>query len=87
MLAGTVAIYDNCLKLEKFMGHDLGALPLTNKDGSRVTFSLWKSRLKKGLYEDYTRQGGTKDMKTWTKSRWSIKRTGELGISSAQYNK
>ena len=80
MLAGTVAIYDNCLKLEKFMGHDLRALSFTNKDGSRVTFSLWKSRLKKVFYEDYSRQGGSKDMKSWTKSRWSIKRTGKLEI-------
>ena len=68
------AIYDHCPKLEKFLGHDLTALPLTNKNGSKLTFSAWKSRLKKVFFEEYTRNGGTKDVNSWAKSRWCFKR-------------
>ena len=68
------AIYDYCPKLEKLLGHDLTALPLTNKNGSKLTFSAWKSRLKKVFFEEYTRNGGTKDVKSWTKTRWCFKR-------------
>ena len=67
------AIYDNCPNLEKFLGHDLSALPLTTKNGSKLTFSAWKSELKKVFFEEYSRSGGTKDINSWTKSRWCFK--------------
>jgi len=56
--------YQNCPKLERFMGVELVSIPQT------LAFRKWNSRVKKRFYEDYLSQGGTKEFKAWAKARW-----------------
>jgi len=56
-------LFENCPKLEKFMGVDVG---LITKD----SFKKWNSGLKKKFYQNYLNQGGNKEFKLWAKSRW-----------------
>jgi len=68
-------IFENCPKLEKFMGIDLtGVIDKKSKKDKEITFSKWNMRVKKLFYEEYLKQGGSLDMKKWSKARWLSKR-------------
>ena len=66
------AAYEFCPKLKMFNGHNLAELPLTRADRSKskLTFPFWTKRLGEHFHEDYTKSGGTMDLKAWTKNRW-----------------
>ena len=40
------------------------------KSKEEMTFSLWNFRMKRLFYDHYTKEGGTKEFKSWSKSRW-----------------
>jgi len=68
-------IFENCPKLEKFMGVDLkGVVDKKSKKDKDMTFSKWNMRVKKLFYEDYVKQGGKLELKKWSKARWLTKR-------------
>jgi len=62
------ALYQNCPKVERFMGVDVGSIPQTLK------FIKWNSKLKKKFHQHYLGQGGTKEFKAWAKARWYSKK-------------
>ena len=81
------AAFENCPKLEKFMGIDLTSTFSQENEKKKkrkqekekdkpqeLTFSRWSLRVKKLLYEEYTKQGGTMEMKHWSRSRWVSKK-------------
>ena len=67
-------IFENCPKLEKFMGVDLKGVDKKSKKDQDMTFSKWNMRVKKLFYEDYVKQGGKLELKKWSKARWLTKR-------------
>ena len=70
------AAYELCPKLERFNGHNLAELPLTktDKSQSKLTFPVWSKRMGQHFHEDYTKSGGTLDLKVWSKTRWFSKK-------------
>ena len=60
-------LFENCPNLENFMGVDLGSI-------TKDSFSKWNLAVKKKFYQEYLIQGGSKDFKLWSKSRWFPKR-------------
>ena len=56
-------MFEKCPNLEKFVGLEVGSIPKAN-------FKKWNLLLKKVFYKDYLHQGGTKEFKTWVKTRW-----------------
>ena len=68
-------IYQNCPKLERFMGVEVGSIPQT------LAFSKWNSRVKKSFYQDYLSQGGTKEFKAWVRARWCRNKQPSLWCS------
>jgi len=62
------AVYENCPRIEKFMGVEIGSV------GQNQTFNQWNNRVKKLFYNDYICKGGDLDQKTWAQSRWFSKR-------------
>ena len=62
------ALYENCPKIEKFMGVEVGSVP------QDMIFNKWNGRIKKKFYQYYLFQGGTKDFKAWSKTRWYSRR-------------
>lgn len=61
-------LYQNCPKLERFMGVEVGSIPQT------LAFSKWNSKVKRTFHQDYLNQGGTKEFKAWAKARWYSKK-------------
>jgi len=61
------AVYENCPRVEKFMGVEVGMV------SHKQTFTKWNTRMKKRFYEHYLDQGGSKEMKDWAKTRWFSK--------------
>ena len=84
------AVFEHCPKLEQFrcatLNCDTKAKPKSSVfhlDGLRkkpngskneLTFTTWNIRLKKVFHAKYTEEGGTMDLKSWSKSRWAKKR-------------
>ena len=68
------SVFENCPKLEKFMGIDLTGIIKSKKEKEELTFSRWNHRVKKMFFEDYMRQGGTKEFKDWSRHRWLTQR-------------
>jgi len=62
------ALYENCPKIEKFMGVEVGSVP------QNMIFNKWNGRIKKKFHQFYLSQGGTKDFKAWSKTRWYSRR-------------
>jgi len=62
------ALYENCPKIEKFMGVEVGSI------SQDMIFSKWNSRIKKKFHQLYLAQGGTKEFKAWSKTRWYSRR-------------
>jgi len=62
------AVYQNCPKLEKFMGVDVGSI------SQNQSFIKWNTKVKKRFYEYYLSQGGLLEMKPWAKTRWFSRR-------------
>ena len=58
------AAYDNCPKLEKFMGLQMSGVM------GELTFQKWNSRVKELLYAEYIKMGGELEMKQWCSTRW-----------------
>ena len=56
-------MFEKWSHLEKFVGLEVGSIPKT-------IFNKWNLVLKKVFYQDYLHQGGTKEFKTWAKTRW-----------------
>merc|ERR1711970_966295 len=61
-------LYENCPKIVKFMGVEVGS------DSQDMIFNKWNSRIKKKFYQMYLDQGGTKELKAWSKTRWYARR-------------
>jgi len=60
-------MFDKCPNMEKFMGMEVGSI-------TKTTFNKWSSVLKKKFYEKYLCQGGTKEFRAWTRTRWFSRR-------------
>jgi len=56
-------MFEMCPNLQMFMGLEVGSIPKT-------TFNKWNSAVKKKFYGNYLQQGGNKEFKDWTKTRW-----------------
>ena len=56
-------MFDKCPKLEKFMGIEVGSI-------NKISFSKWSLELGRKFYQDYRNQGGSKEYKSWVKTRW-----------------
>ena len=67
------SVFDNCPKLQKFMGIDLDSIK-GKKAKEEMTFNKWNFRMKRLFFDHYTKEGGTKEFKAWTKSRWFNKK-------------
>ena len=67
------SVFENCPKLQKFMGIDLTSIK-DKRSKDELTFSKWNFRMKRLFYDHYTQQGGTKEFKQWSKSRWFNKK-------------
>jgi len=61
-------LYQNCPKIEKYMGVDVGSV------SQDLLFNKWNSRIKKKLYQLYIDEGGVKEFKVWSKTRWYSRR-------------
>jgi len=61
-------LYQNCPKIEKYMGVDVGSV------SQDLLFNKWNSRIKKKLYQLYIDEGGDKEFKVWSKTRWYSRR-------------
>jgi len=61
-------LYQNCPKIEKYMGVDVGSV------SQDLLFNKWNSRIKKKLYQLYIDEGGAKEFKVWSKTRWYSRR-------------
>jgi len=57
-------LYQNCPRIEMYMGVDVGSV------SQDLLFNKWNSRIKKKLYQLYIDQGGAKEFKVWSKTRW-----------------
>ena len=60
-------MFEKCPKLEMFMGLEVGSLDKAN-------FSMWSLELARKFYEDYMNHGGSKEFKSWMKTRWFTKK-------------
>ena len=67
------AVYENCPKLERFTGVEVGSI---SHDQS---FTKWNTRMKKKFYEYYLNQGGSMEMKPWANARWFSRKGGRGG--------
>ena len=67
------SVFENCPKLMKFMGFDLTSVR-GRKLNEELTFLKWNRRVKRMFFDDYIKQGGTKEYKVWGESRWFRKR-------------
>lgn len=67
------SVFENCPKLQNFMGIDLTSIK-EKRSKDELTFSKWNFRMKRLFYDHYTKQGGTKEFKQWSKSRWFNKK-------------
>ena len=56
-------MFQKCPKLEKFMGLEVGSV-------NKATFNVWSLELARKFHEDYLKLGGSKEFKSWRKTRW-----------------
>merc|ERR1712240_592416 len=61
-------LYQNCPKVEKYMGVDVGSV------SQDLLFNKWNSKIKKKFYQLYIDEGGDKEFKVWSKTRWYSRR-------------
>ena len=71
------ALYENCPKMVKFMGLEVGSI------SQDMIFSKWNSRIKKKFYQHYLNQGGSKEFKAWSKTRWYARRPASSRVPTA----
>jgi len=69
------ALYENCPKIVKFMGVEVGSI------SQDMIFNKWNSRIKKKFYQLYLDQGGTKEFKAWSKTRWYTRRPSSSRVA------
>jgi len=67
-------LYENCPKIVKFMGVEVGSI------SQDMIFSKWNSRIKKKFYQYYLNQGGSKEFKAWSKTRWYARRPASTRV-------
>ena len=62
------AVFENCLKVEKFMGVEIGSVSQDR------TFAKWNAEVRKKFHKNYLDQGGSMELKDWAKARWFSRR-------------
>ena len=62
------SVYQNCPNLERFAGVDIGSVD------HGLTFKKWNSQVKRLFFSQYRMEGGDKNFRAWSASRWGASR-------------